>query len=120
MKTRDRQKEQRKTHRVATNLLVQFFRDSGDSTMHHYQKGIAENCSTHGMFIKTTHLFSKGSVFTMEFQVKSGTKQLLIQARAIVRWVQQLVTHPGMGVEFILFNGPGGHEFRNWLGNVSK
>ena len=79
-------------------------------------KGIVENCSTGGMFISTDLPFSRGSVFTLEFELESETKhRIRIQARAIVRWVQQLIHHPGMGVEFILFNGRGDHEFNSWV-----
>ena len=113
--------EKRKSCRIKTHFLVKFFRESVDSTIRQYQKGIIENCSPGGMFITTEHLFSRGSVFTLEFELNSEMgHRILIQARAIVRWVQSLVKHPGMGVEFILFDGIGKHEFTNWLANVSQ
>jgi phenylpropionate dioxygenase-like ring-hydroxylating dioxygenase large terminal subunit len=109
-------KNKRKAHRIATNFLVKFFRSSVDRSMRRTMQGIVKNCSTGGMFISTDHPFSRGSVFTFEFELESETKhRIRIQARAIVRWVQRLINNPGMGVEFILFNERGDHEFSNWL-----
>jgi hypothetical protein len=113
--------QKRKFRRIATHLLVEFFRDSVDNAIRQHQKGLAENCSMGGMFIKTDHLFSRGSVFTLEFELETAAKiRTLIQARAIVRWVQRLAEHPGMGVEFILFNGSGANQFSDWLVSASK
>ena len=109
----------RKSRRIRTNFWVRFFRESVDSTMKACQKGWAENCSSQGMFIVTDHLFSQGSVFTLEFEVGSDMKsRTLIRVRAIVRWVQQFVEHPGMGVEFVLFDGVSDRKFRHWFMNM--
>ena len=110
------EKNKRKAHRIATKFLVNFFRSSVDNSIRRTMKGIVENCSSGGMFISTDCPFSRGSVFTLEFELESETKhRIRIQARAIVRWVQRLMHNPGMGVEFILFNERGDHEFHNWL-----
>ena len=109
-------RDKRKARRIATNFLVKFFRGSVDSSMRRTMKGIVENCSTGGMFISTDRPFSRGSVFTFEFELESETKhRIRIQVRAIVRWVQRLIHNPGMGVEFIVFNGRGDREFYSWL-----
>ncbi|GAK57961.1 hypothetical protein U27_04933 [Candidatus Vecturithrix granuli] len=111
----------RKYPRISTNFFVKFSRDAIDSTIRQLQEGLAENCSTGGMFIATDRLFSRGSVLNLEFNLNSETMpRRLIQARAIVRWIQRIVTHPGMGVEFLLFNGFGKHEFAQQLEHLSQ
>ena len=110
------EKDKRRTHRIATDFLAEFFRGSVDRSLRRTMSGIVKNCSTGGMFISTDRPFSKGSVFTFEFELESETKRRIrIQVRAIVRWVQRLIHNPGMGVEFIVFNGRGDREFYNWL-----
>lgn len=111
----------RKYPRIATNFFVKFFRDAVDTTIQQPQEGLAENCSAGGMFISTERLFSRGSVLNLEFDFASATlPRRRIQARAIVRWIQRLVNHPGMGVEFLLFNGFGKHEFAQQFEHLSQ
>ncbi|MDY0095677.1 MAG: PilZ domain-containing protein [Candidatus Vecturithrix sp.] len=111
----------RKYPRISTNFFVKFFRDAVDSSSRQSQQGLAENCSAGGMFIATNYPFSRGNVLNLEFNLSSETMpRRQIQARAIVRWVQRLVNHPGMGVEFLLFNGFGKHEFAQQIEHLSQ
>jgi len=111
----------RRFTRIMTHLPLTFFRDAGDRAIRYDQKGIIENCGVGGMFIATEHLFSQGSVFTIELElpVEQAATAIRIQARAIVRWVQRVIGHAGMGVELIVFNGSGKYLFTNWLRDAS-
>lgn len=113
--------EHRRYSRIPTDILIKFFRKPVEKTVRYYQEGIVENCSTGGMFIRTDHPFSQGSIFNLEFQLESEIEnQLFIRACAIVRWISQLMTQPGMGVEFVLFDGIGDREYHNWLTKMSS
>lgn len=110
------EQDKRKYSRTSTRLWVKFFRDAVDQTIRKTQQGLVENYSAGGMFIATDHPFSRGSVLNVEFELDSKTEnRRVIQARAIVRWVQRLAKNPGMGVEFVLFNGFRKHEFEQRL-----
>ena len=109
----------RKYPRIPTKFLVNFFRDAVDKSIRQSQDGVVENYSAGGMFIATDHPFSRGSMLNLEFELGSEKSfRKPIQARAIVRWVQRLANHPGMGVEFVLFNGFGKHEFEQRFNNI--
>lgn len=114
------EKNKRKYSRNSTTFGVKFFRDAVDKSIRKTQYGIAENYSAGGMFIATDQPFLRGSVLNLEFDLGSETHPCPpVQARAIVRWVQRLATHPGMGVEFVLFNSFGKHEFEKRLSTPS-
>lgn len=104
-------RKHRRHPRVATVLAIHLLQESLDRRIQTYWEGVVENCSLSGMFISSETVFPEGSVITIQFSLESET----IRARVVVRWTQRSLQHSGMGVEFIIFDGIGYHEFRRWV-----
>lgn len=113
--------QKRKTHRIRPGVAVRFFGEPIAKTKRQYLDGIVENCGLGGMFISIDHPFPKGSLITLEFRIKSESRNLEpVKAKGIVRWVRRRTGDQGMGIAFIEFEGLGDRVFSDWIRKVLK
>ena len=113
--------QRRKTHRIRPGVAVRFFGEPIDRTKRQYLDGVVENCGLGGMFISTDRPFPKGSLVTLEFRIKSESRDLdPVKAQGIVRWVRRRTGDRGMGIAFIEFEGLGDRVFSDWIRKVLK
>ena len=111
--------QRRKTHRIRPGVAVRFFGEPIDRTKRQYLDGVVENCGLGGMFISTDRPFPKGSLVTLEFRIKSESRDLdPVKAQGIVRWVRRRTGDRGMGIAFIEFEGLGDRVFSDWIKKV--
>jgi Tfp pilus assembly protein PilZ len=96
----------REFKRSATDVLVKYRKvEDVDKSTKHYLEGIAENYGMGGVFLATDKPMQKGSVISLDFLLLDEGKEVTIQAKAIVRWIQRFRNPKGMGVEFYDFSG---------------
>ena len=113
--------QRRKTHRIRPGVAVRFFGEPIDRTKRQYLDGVVENCGLGGMFISTDRPFPKGSLVTLDFRIKSESRDLdPVKAQGIVRWVRRRTGDRGMGIAFIEFQGLGDRVFSDWIRKVLK
>ena len=111
--------KRRKNCRIRPGVSVRFMGESIDKMKREYLDGVVENCGLGGMFISTDHVFSKGSLITLDFRIDSESKDLTpVRAQGIVRWVQRRNGNRGMGIAFIEFQGLGDRVFSDWIKKV--
>ncbi len=113
------EQNKRKFRRSAVNVHVKFKEEKElDDDAKQYLQGVAENCGIGGMFIATDFLLAKGSVVSLELVFLEEGQEIIVQAKAIVRWIQRFRKPKGMGVEFYDFSGLEGIDFESYIARL--
>ena len=107
--------DKRKFPRVSVEAGIRYRPIPTDSSTVEYLKGVLENVGLGGVFIATEEPLPKGSLVEIEFRIVERGKQCSIRAQALVRWDRRRFTPPGMGLEFIAFEGLGQQQLEVWL-----
>lgn len=101
---------ERKFPRVETSLEVPYWKFVKFKVRDDSKIGFVKNLGAGGFFIETEHLFEVGAEVGFEFFVPNSEKA--ISGKAVVRWLRnpsvdalQAYLPPGMGLEFVQFEG---------------
>ncbi len=106
----------REFKRRATNVPVKYKKmDSIDKTTTYYLDGIAKNYGRGGIFLATDKLMEKGTLVSLEFLLLDEGREIAIQVKAIVRWIQEFRRPKGMGMHFYDFTGLDGVDVQQCL-----
>jgi len=110
--------DKRKFPRVSVETGIRYRPIPADSSTVEYLEGVLENVGLGGVFIATEEPLPKGSLVEVEFRIAEQGKQCAIRAQALVQWDRRLFTPPGMGLQFVAFEGLGQQQLEVWLRKI--
>lgn len=113
----------RRFRRAAAGVRVFYRGEPVERREREYLEGVAANLSLGGMFLETDEPLAPGDLVWLEFQpgVAPGedpAAELVLRAKAVVRWRQRWRQPHGMGLEFLEFDGLGQHELDGMLARL--
>jgi c-di-GMP-binding flagellar brake protein YcgR len=112
--------ELRRYRRAAAGVRVFYHGEPAERRERAYLEGVAANLSLGGMFLEADEPLPPGALVWLEFQPGVGpgedpAEELVLRAKAVVRWRQRWRQPHGMGLEFVEFDGVGQHELKEML-----